>query len=127
MDRLTKERDRLQKIQAEMSADLEKLLNNRQEMALVKRLLKAAVKESKDAVPGKSKETVEIKGVGDHLDDQSALPQKERTSQSGKGDGPPSRTDGPGGFLNDIFPDESENRPQPTVFTRPRTLLQEPS
>ena len=129
LDRLSKERDRLQKIQAEMAADLERLLSNRQEMALVKRFLKSALNDSKGVAATKQSPMVEIKGAGNGLGDDSVPPDGvgvAAAARSGKGDGPKSLTDCKKGFLNDIFPEATDDEPKPTIFTRPKTLVMEP-
>ena len=127
-DRLTKERDRLQIIHSEMSSDLERLLNNRQEMALVKRLVSTALKESKDAEmkrnrPGKSDECgvtekgdIDVRWRGVTSASASSL-------KKGRGDGPKSQK-GLSEKSDYIFPGDGDpDAPGPTVFTRPKSTI----
>ena len=128
VDRLAKERDRLQIIHSEMSSDLERLLNNRQEMALVKRLVSAALKESKDTDikrnrPGEPQDAVTERGDIDARW-RGVISASVSSLKKERGDGPKGQKD----LLEksgDIFPGNADpDAPRPTVFTRPKSTIE---
>lgn len=97
INQLSSERDRLQKIHVEMSSDLERLLNNRQEMMLMKKLLSSSIRLSK-ASP----------------DEESAL---RGITLSGKGDGAGTDTMKTS-YVTEAMETVEHDRPEPTIFTR---------
>ena len=105
-----------------MSADLERLLSNRQEMALVKKLLSAAVKDSQGGrkVAGKdSEDKILLEKTNDAHARSHVAPM---LSKMGKGDGPKIDTS----FdeeLDAYFAHGNPDAPKPTVFTRPKIML----
>ena len=109
-----------------MSADLERLLSNRQEMALVKRLVATAMKGSngESRLTGENVDDcqiIEIKNK-DHVDAHARRLVLPAVSKAGMGDGPLSET-AMAERLNAIFIDGNPDPPRPTVFTRPKTML----